>query len=242
MGVAVFGSYDTVLADLDIRRVWGDCVYVDSHAGEVWADGLTFRDSTCRLTGRHGVGLIAAKNVRVAQVTFDEIGMFVVDIEPNDSTQGAIGVTVANNTIGSYGLTDIFVSYVLAACGAEGSVARDITVTGNTVAGNLAGYNGRMLGLNVIICGRARTRTDIVVTDNRAAQAVRGPVLEFYDSQRITVTGNVQPLSSGELATFPGSTGVTYEESKTGTAGGAVPLADTRSDLGTRGQYVGAPA
>ncbi len=33
----------------------------------------------------------------------------------------------------------------------------------------------------------------------------------FTDVKGVTVTGNVQPLSSGELATFPGSTNVTYD-------------------------------
>ena len=69
--MGVFGSYRTVIENMVIRRVWGDCVYVNSHAGEVWAEGVTYRDSTCELTGRHGVGLIAAKSVRVTRVDFD---------------------------------------------------------------------------------------------------------------------------------------------------------------------------
>ena len=35
--------------------------------------------------------------------------------------------------------------------------------------------------------------------------------MTFTQVAGVTVTGNSQPLSSGELATFPGSTGVTYE-------------------------------
>jgi hypothetical protein len=34
--------------------------------------------------------------------------------------------------------------------------------------------------------------------------------MRFDDVRGVTVTGNSQPLTKGELATFTGSTGVTY--------------------------------
>ena len=88
-GIAVFSGNDTLIEDVDIRRVWGDCVYVNSATvpGGAWTDGVTFRDSTCRLTGRHGVGIIRAKDVRIVNNRFDEIGFMVVDIEPERPTR-----------------------------------------------------------------------------------------------------------------------------------------------------------
>jgi hypothetical protein len=35
--------------------------------------------------------------------------------------------------------------------------------------------------------------------------------MEFISVSGVTVTGNTQPLSKGELATFTGSTNVTYD-------------------------------
>ena len=84
---------NTLIEDMDIRRVWGDCVYVSSESATGgWSDGVTFRNSTCTLTGRHGVGLIAGKNVRIERNVFDQIGYMIVDIEPNDSSGGASDV------------------------------------------------------------------------------------------------------------------------------------------------------
>ena len=61
--------------------------------------------------------IIAGKNLRIERNVFDQIGFMIVDIEPNDSSGGASDVLVADNTIGSYGLTDQYRSPVLAAGG-----------------------------------------------------------------------------------------------------------------------------
>ena len=112
-GIAVLSADATLIEDMDIRRVWGDCVYVNYRSGLAgdWSDGVTFRDSSCTLTGRHGVGIIAGKNLRIERNVFDQIGFMIVDIEPNDSSGGASDVLVADNTIGSYGLTDQYVTH-----------------------------------------------------------------------------------------------------------------------------------
>ena len=216
-GIAVIGNTDTLIEDVDIRRVWGDCVYVNGTVtssapnGIIWADGVTFRDSTCRLTGRHGVGIIAAEHVRIARVHFDEIGFMVVDIEPGGSNEGATDVVIRDNTVGSYGLTDSWVSWLLEAGGANGSVVRDVTVTGNTVEGNPNGYNGAMTGLHIAIKGEKGPRSNFTVTNNTAKSRAGGPVMYFNNVDGVTVTGNVQPLSSGEMAAFSGSSEVTYD-------------------------------
>ena len=209
-GIAVFGSTNTLIEDVEIRRVWGDCVYVNATAPGIWADGVTFRDSTCRLTGRHGVGIIAGKHLRIERVVFDEIGFMVVDIEPGVSHEGASDVIIRDNTVGTYGLTDALVPWLLEAAGAAGSVVRDVTVTGNTVAGNRDGYSGAVLGLNIKVIGEDKVRAGFTVTDNTARSTASGPVMYFSQVDGVTVTGNVQPLSSGPLASFPGSTSVTY--------------------------------
>jgi hypothetical protein len=210
-GVAVFGSTDTLIEDVDIRRVYGDCVYVNESAPGDWADGVTFRDSTCALTGRHGVGIIAGQRLRIERVHFDQIGFMVVDIEPNTGANGARDVVVRDNMVGTYGLTDELVSWLLAAAGPNvGAVIEDVTVTGNVVAGNPAGYDGKILGVNVRVDGSRGPRADFTVTNNTAQTPARGPVMTFSEVAGVTVTGNVQPLTGGQLASISGSTGVTY--------------------------------
>jgi hypothetical protein len=214
-GIAVLSSDDTLIENVDIRRVWGDCVYVrhfDEQHGD-WTDGLTIRDSTCRLTGRMGVTINAGKNVQIDNNLFDDIGYAVVGIEPNRSDQGATGVVIRNNTIGSYSLTDEFKGVLFYACDAPwggGAVVRDVTVSGNTVEGNPNGKDGKMVGLNVVVCDNG-IRENFTVTNNSAGQPAAGPIMKFSGVKGVTVTGNSQPLSSGPLATFKGSTSVTYD-------------------------------
>jgi hypothetical protein len=217
-GIALYSATDTLIEDVDISRVWGDCVYVNAGVvpGGTWSDGVTFRDSTCRLTGRHGVGLIRASNIRIEGNVFDDIGFMVVDIEPGASDAGARGVVIQNNDIGSYGLGDQDNSWLLAACGASGAVVRDVTLTGNTIEGNRIGWSGSVTrpwrALSVWVCGDNAPRENFTVTNNVAQAAVGGPAMYFTSVRGVTVTGNTQPLSSGtEIATFPGSTNVTYD-------------------------------
>jgi hypothetical protein len=211
--IAITGSDDTLIEDMDIRRVWGDCVYAGVQTlGGAWSTGVTFRDSTCRLTGRHGVGIIAAERVRIVNNVFDEIGYMIVDIEPNRGDQGAIDVVVRDNTIGTYGLTRSYVAKLLGAGGPDtGAIVRDVTVTGNTVEGNPGGYDGKVLGVTIQVKGDRGPREDFTITNNVAKNPANGPVMNFRETHGVTVTGNTQPLKSGELATFSGSTDVIYE-------------------------------
>jgi hypothetical protein len=218
-GIAVLSADDTLIENVHIRRVWGDCLYVNSGYGRAgdWSDGVTFRDSTCRLTGRHGVAVEGGKRVRIANNVFDQIGMFVVDIEPWHPGEGASDVVIRDNSIVSYGLTGTFAGKLLQVCGPlKGSVVRDVTVTGNTVEGNRGGWNGKMLGLHIEVCGTDRIRENFTITNNIAKSTVDAsdgwPVMLFTDVKGVTVTGNVQPISSGgKLAGFSGSTNVTYD-------------------------------
>jgi outer membrane biosynthesis protein TonB len=210
-GIAVYGSTNTLIEDVDISRVWGDCVFVAATNGITWADRVTFRDSTCRLTGRNGFSLIAGQHILVERVAFDEIGFMVIDIEPDTSFEGATDVTIRDNTVGEYGLSRDWEAWFFAACGAGAAPVRDVTITNNVITGNVSAYNNRRLGLHTLICGdEGRIREDFKFTNNRTTFTVPGPVLFFNGVKGVTVTGNTQPLSSGVLATFPGSTGVVY--------------------------------
>ena len=212
-GISVWGSTNTLIEGVDIRRFGGDCLYISGHEGRIWADGVTFRDSECRLNGRTGVVIIAGSDVRVVNNTFDQIGYSVVGIEPNQGYQGARGVVMRGNTIGSYGLMDWLKSKIFYAENApwsDGATVKDVTITGNTVAGNPGGYDGVMLGLNIKVVADV-SPTNYTITNNTAAKAVPGPVMKILGVNGVTITGNKQPLSSGKLANLSGSTNVTYD-------------------------------
>ena len=209
MGVAIYGSSDVELANVTIKRVYSDCVYIGSD-GQNWSARISMHDSSCTLNGRSGVAILAANGVTLQRDRFDQVSMFIVDIEPDLASEGATNVTLRDSSIGSYGLTNQYTSWVLAAEGATGSTVSGVSVINNTITGNPhAGYDGAPLGLTVTVVNRG-PRTNFAVQDNTSTITVAGPPLQFTGVNGVTVTGNRQPLSSGQLAIFPGSSGVTY--------------------------------
>ena len=210
MGVLIRGGTDILIEDVTMQRFWGDCMYVGT-SGSAWSDGVTFRDSTCSLTGRNGVTIIAGRDVTIERVRFDGIGTAVVDMEPNYGTDGASRVMIRDNTIGTYGHNDRYTSWVLAAVGADGAVMEDVSLIGNRISGIASsGVRGDPRGLHVRVDARG-PRRDFVVRDNVSTRTVAGPSINFTGVNGVTVTGNTQPLSSGSLARFTSSSNVTYQ-------------------------------
>jgi hypothetical protein len=188
-GVIVHGSSRVEVSGITVSGVWGDCFYVGG-----WADTVSFHDSTCRSNGRNGVTITSGRNVAIERVAFDKSGYVTLDIEPNLSSEGAANVTFTDNTAGTY--TDSFFS----ALGAIGSNVDGVTISRNTIT-------GKPLVVHVYLATR---RTSIVVSDNTSRVAATGPVMRFAHVDGLTVTGNVQPLNSGALASVTDCTGVTY--------------------------------
>lgn len=211
-GIAIEGAVDTLIEDVTIRRVFGDCVYVGvAYGTNAWSDGVTFRDSTCELTGRLGVTTIGGRDILVERVTFDKLGTSVFGMEANNSSDGADNNVYRDNTIGSYGHTGLYISYFYYASGAQGAPARNVTLANNRVEGGPSGYDGRPQGLDILVNGDRGPRENFIVRNNTSPLSDKGPVMTFRNVKGVTVTGNEQPISSGGLATFPNSTNVTYD-------------------------------
>lgn len=99
--IGLWGSRDVLIEKMTMRNLGGDCVLIISAIGEpdYWSEGVKVLDSTCTTTGRHGISLIAARNVRIASSTFDRIGYDVVDCEPDFvPEQGCQHITIEGNT------------------------------------------------------------------------------------------------------------------------------------------------
>ena len=70
-----------------------------------------------------------------------------------------------------------------------GSAVSDVTVSGKTITGD-------PLDTDVA----ATRRRNLVFTNNTSAVPAAGPVLRFAQIDGLTITGNVQPLTSSVLA------------------------------------------
>ncbi len=187
-GIMLDGGNGIEITNVTISAVWGDCLKLTT-----WADGVSFHDSTCASSGRNGITILAARNVAVQRVGFTRTGYCTFDIEPMSSSQGASNIRFLDNTAGTWS------NSFLSADGAAGSVVNGLTVSGNTVTGKSL--------LTVIDLAR---RQNVVFTNNTSMVKAPGPVLRFAHIDGLTVTGNVQPLSSGPLASITDSTSVTY--------------------------------
>ena len=207
-GVLLWGASNIEIDDVNVSRVNGDCVYLGLGPSNVWASDVWYHDSRCELNGRQGLAVVAGKNLRAERLAFDKIAMTVLDIEPNDGLGGATDITFNNNTVGSYSLSTDYRSFFFGANGSHDAlvnriIVRDNLVTGGTlltlVGDEWTGYSGQ------------RNRRNITFTGNRSTVATTwGPVLKFKHVDGVTVTGNTQSVTSGGLATFTDSTGVTY--------------------------------
>ena len=191
-GILVDGGSNVEIASVTVSAVWGDCFYVDS-----WADSVWIHDSTCTSAGRSGISVIAGSNVTVERVAFPRSGYCVFNVEPNTSAEGATNIIFRNNTVGT------FRQDFAAVDGSHtGAPINGITISGNTITGGTL--------FTVIDNGGTARMRNIVFTNNTSTVAGPGPLLEFAHIDGLTVTGNVQPLTSGSLASITDSTGVTY--------------------------------
>ncbi|MEA2538591.1 MAG: hypothetical protein QOF11_2825 [Chloroflexota bacterium] len=188
-GIIVDGSINVDVSGITVSGVWGDCFYVGG-----WADTVSFHDSTCKSNGRNGVTITSGRNVTIQRVALDKSGYVTLDIEPNLSTEGANNVKFIDNTVGTW--SDSFFS----ALGASGSQIDGVTISRNTLT-------AKPMRVHVYLTTR---RKNIVVTDNTSHVAAAGPVMRFAHVDGLTVMGNVQPLSSGALASITDCTAVTY--------------------------------
>ncbi len=211
-GIAIYGGSQIEISGNLIRYTHGDGIYAnEKDTTHTWVDGLWIHDNRIARTGRSGITFNAVSNGLVERNRLSLIGMFVFNIEPDTSAQGARRVTYRNNTVGSYGLTPLFTNWFFASANidvAPGAVIDGITITGNrvTIGAPSNPHTPNAGGLATWI-GRSRI-SNVVFTNNTTTKPGRGPVLIFQHVDGLTVKGNVQPLLGGMLHRISDSTGV----------------------------------
>ncbi len=211
-GIAIYGGSRIEISANTIRNTHGDGIYAnEKDTTHTWVDGLWIHDNRLTRIGRMGVTFNAVANGIVERNRLDQIGMFVFDIEPDTSTQGARNVTFRNNTVGTYGLTPRYTNWFFASANynvAAGAVIDGITISGNRVTGGAPSHaNTPNAGGLATWIGRSRIK-NVTFTNNTTTKAGRGPVLVFEHVDGLTVTGNVQPLVTGSLTRISDSTAV----------------------------------
>jgi hypothetical protein len=182
-GIRLGGVRNSEVANVTIRNVGGDGFYLAGayQPGGAFRfdDTIRVHDSTVEGTGRMGVAVTdGANNLTIDHNTFAHVAYYTLDFEAN----GHVFAGVAAGSINT-----------------RGGPAEGITVSRNTIAGR---------SFDVGVYNNGGTRKAITVSDNRSDTRVAGPAMTFAGVAGLTVTGNVQPLSSGSLVSTSGCTNV----------------------------------
>jgi hypothetical protein len=191
-GIDLQGVKGIEIQGVNIVNPLGDCIYVgNSYPGGVsrWTSDARVSLGSCRGPGRMGVAVTAGRNVLVQRVAFENVAIFVFDVEPDGAGAGAEDVTFQyNHAKAPIGY------YALAAMLGNGPVD-GITVHENTVSG--AGMRMVFRAFN------SERRSNITVTGNTADTGWNWPGAESILFRRIdgaTVTQNTIPLSGSNMA------------------------------------------
>jgi hypothetical protein len=156
-------------------------------------NGAWIHDNHAISTGRNGISVISGSGILAEDCAFDASGFITFDVEPNGVNDASSDVTFRNCTAGTYG--NYFSAVVPANTGA---IIDGVVFDGNTVTG----------GSLKTLVGNGTTRIKhITFTNNKGGRAAAGSVLQFSHVDSLTVTGNVQPLSSGALKSIADCTG-----------------------------------
>lgn len=154
--------------------------------------------------GRQGVSIISGDHILIENNQFDDMGYYVLDIEPNDDTESATDITFQNNRAGSWGPNlGKGAGFVACGSGAAYNQIGNITITGNTLTGSANASLLSYFNLN-----QTKRLFNITFTRNQASQSAPGPVLIFKAIDGLTVTGNAQPLNAGALSAMTNCTNV----------------------------------
>jgi hypothetical protein len=191
-----------LIEDTTVRRVFGDFVYVGTNSSLVWSDGVTIRNNDFALNGRMGVAVVAGRNVVIAGNSFDKVGMFTLDIEPNrySPPTGGDNIEFSGNWVGSGTHTNLYGPLFFGALGSGNTT--NVRILNNTLA-------GQALRIWVDPLEDHYVRRSFTISGNVSSVPMAGPAMRFTDVDGVTVTNNTQPLSSGQLVTTSGSTNVT---------------------------------
>ncbi|HUG14636.1 MAG TPA: hypothetical protein VMM78_06415 [Thermomicrobiales bacterium] len=180
---------------VSVQGVYGDCVYIglglDSRLS--WSERIRVTESVCQDNGRQGIAIVAGRDVVIGANRLTRIGLMPFDIEPNGVGDGADGVTIIGNMVGTS--RQWFFGIV-----GEAPV-RNVTVAGNSLV-------GRSMSILLQLEGTQRI-SNVTIRDNVSDQGQwyngDGSVISAHRVDGLTVTGNHQP-AAGSTQVFVSAT------------------------------------
>jgi len=159
--------------------------------------------------GRQGVSIISGSQIMIENNHFEDMGYYIFDVEPNNDTESATNITFRNNTMGSWGL-DVGVGGGFVAVGSDTAYLQinNITVTGNSFTKGAIVKDGQLVSTLKSYYNQIQHRrlNNIIFTNNKSSQTSPEPIIELKSIDGLTVTGNIQPLSSGSLGSYINNT------------------------------------
>jgi hypothetical protein len=195
-----WGGQYIELANVTMSGIYGDMAGLNNGTQYVWV-----HDNHAFDLGRNGVSVVWASHVLVERNAFDLSYGSSLDIEPEAESAGytITDIVFRNNTTGTINAPS---PWFFAANGNSTTGITNVTVTGNTTTKS-------SLQSLVEVNGSPR-RSNISFTNNVATSVgtLKGYAHAFFTFAHIdglTVTGNVQPLTSGALVSITDCTGVT---------------------------------
>ena len=165
----------------------GDFVFVNG------VNGAWIHDCEAPTVGRTGGTIISGRDITFERNTFGVVGYCVFNIEPNCAAEATHNAQFVANTAVSWDCAFLSVEGSHTGAVIDGVIADSNTVTGDSIRTVID--NG----------GTARMR-NVTFINNIGKKADDGPVLVFAHIDGLSVSGNVQPLSSGPLMKIVNST------------------------------------
>lgn len=183
------GQHGFLVDGGDDIEIWGNtCIamfgdFVEINSG---ATNWSVHNNSVPNTGRNGLSVIYGNNGTFFNNDLPHCGYMPVDIEPNTSSETCHDIDAYANAIGYWS------NLAFATDGSATGAAifnikfRDNAFTGSTMATEVnPSHPGR--------------EVNIGITGNSSDTPAPGPVIQLWNVDGVTVTGNTQPLSSGVL-------------------------------------------
>ncbi|HET9878939.1 MAG TPA: cell wall-binding repeat-containing protein [Candidatus Limnocylindria bacterium] len=199
-GIAFGGVQRLLVEGVKVLNVNGDGLFFDG--GRVppsWTAFVPNRDVTIRNilidgTGRNGIAITnGAERFSLTASTIRNTGIYAFDIEPDQPTvEGDAvvlsGISVTGNRFDHYTISDEWGPLLFAGSGF--APQRNVTFSNNTVVGQ---------PMRLLIQPNGYSRSYFTFAGNKSDTPAAGPLIWASGCDHLTVTGNVQPLTSGVL-------------------------------------------
>ena len=176
----------------------------------IWAEDISIHHNDCSAIGRMGIAVIAAKRVHIERNSFDRMSLDILDIEPDFAAPRRDPTCCSRTT--RWAPTPTRPCTAATCCRSAGTPPRRLPTSPWTTTWSRAAAGSTSATPRAVspLEPTAPTARNIRFTNNKLTTPGPGYMLDFENVSTLTVTGNVQPLTSGKLAYIINSTGVTY--------------------------------